>query len=151
MMETVRLRRILVTGSRDWADRKKINAEITRFVMENSEVLVDASGLPVTVNHQFVIVHGACPTGADAMANDFAVVNWFEVEPHPADWATYGIRAGRRRNQEMVDAGADICLAFINPCRREGCLVPGPHGSHGATHCALHAQLAGIEVRRFTP
>lgn len=84
-----------------------------------------------------VIVHGACPTGADAIADRLSRDHGFTVEPHPADWARHGKAAGPIRNQEMVEAGADICLSFIL------------NGSPGATGCTDMAERAGIPVRRF--
>jgi hypothetical protein len=55
----------------------------------------------------------------------------------------------------MVRLGADICVAFICPCRKH----PGRpadrglpfHGSHGSVHCANFAEANGILTRRFTP
>ena len=126
--------RILVTGSRTWTDADLLNS-----------VLDDA--LREWLNRAMVvIVHGDCPKGADAMARAwvrrqpridgrFAPV---KHEPHPAHWARFGKSAGFRRNAEMVDLGADVCLAFIKD------------GSKGATHCAGLAEKAGIPVRRFT-
>jgi hypothetical protein len=49
----------------------------------------------------------------------------------------------------MVAAGADLCLAFIDPCTKQGCRKIQPHGSHGASHTADLAEKAGIPTRRF--
>ena len=89
--------RVLVTGSRDWTDEEAIEVALAPL---------GTGGEPVT------IVHGACPTGADAIAHKIALRYGYEVEPHPADWTTHGRAAGPIRNQEMVDLGADLCLAF---------------------------------------
>jgi len=95
-----RPRRILVTGSRDW---------------ENELVISRALG---AANHYLlglgrILVHGACPTGADEMAARLVTEFWhWPIEPHPADWDRLGPSAGPIRNQEMVSAGADLCLAF---------------------------------------
>jgi hypothetical protein len=114
--------RVLVTGSRDWA---------------NSATVFDALA---EHNHGHVtLVSGACPRGADRMAETAARAFGWEIERHPANWAGgYGKAAGFRRNAEMVKLGADVCLAFIR------------NGSRGATHCAYLAEKAGIPVRRYT-
>lgn len=144
--------RILVTGSRTWTNRRALATEIVRYISENATMSVDSHGLPVDWDtRNWTIVHGACPTGADALAEDYAVSNWIEQEPHPAHWQQYGRAAGIRRNEEMVALGADVCLAFIDQCHKRECRDKQPHGSHGATHCANLAAAAGIEVRRFTP
>lgn len=82
----------------------------------------------------FIIVHGDCPTGIDHAMDTFFRLYGFEVEPHPADWKTHGKAAGPIRNQEMVDAGADMCIAF-------------PMGkSTGTRDCIKRAQKAGIRT-----
>lgn len=79
-----------------------------------------------------VIVHGACPKGADNIADMIAAYAGFELERYPAEWKTFGRAAGHIRNQKMVDLGADVCLAFIKD------------ESPGATGCSNAAIAAGI-------
>ena len=118
------MKRILITGSRDWQDNLTINRAITAAMWDHGGT-------------EFVIVSGHCPTGADAEAERIAKARDIPVELHPADWKTYGKAAGFRRNAEMVNLGADICLAFIR------------NGSKGATHTADLAEKAGIPMMRF--
>lgn len=117
------MKRILITGSRTWDD---INAVRDALTTE----LVGADD-PIT------IVHGACPRGADDIADWIAQMAYFDIERHPADWDKLGKRAGFVRNAEMVALGADVCLAFIRD------------GSKGATHTADLAEKAGIRTVRY--
>src|ERR1700686_1473555 len=48
------------------------------------------------------IVHGACPTGADQMADAWGKHMALEVVPVPADWDKYDKAAGPIRNEEML-------------------------------------------------
>jgi len=110
--------RILITGSRTWIHRPTIRAAL-------AEVWHPAA----------VLVSGACPSGADALCEE-CWSHWDgRVERHPANWRPHGAfdrSAGFRRNQAMIDAGADVVLAFIRD------------GSAGATHTATRAYQAGI-------
>ncbi|MDI5965773.1 SLOG family protein [Streptantibioticus silvisoli] len=118
-----------MTGSRSWADMPTVREALR-------QVRLEVAGGPI------VVVHGACPRGADALADLLATRAPAEfrmsVERHPADWDALGKRAGFVRNQHMVDLGADVCLAFIRS------------GSRGASHTARVAERAGILVRRWT-
>jgi hypothetical protein len=138
--------RILITGSRDWADDTRLSFELGAAIGEACR-----TGHPMA---SVVIVHGDCPTGADAMADAVARHYGYRVERHPADWRPGGKldkSAGYRRNAEMVAAGADLCLCFLAPCAKPRCREPRPHPSHGGSHCADLAERSGIKVRRFTP
>lgn len=127
--------RVLITGSRDWADAQAVQ-----------DALYDLAA------DQLTIVHGACPTGADYHAQVWAIGKpWVTVERHPANWKRWGPKAGPERNVHMVGLGADLCLAFIGPCTSPRCRRTDEHPSHGASGCADLAQAAGIPVRRFTP
>lgn len=118
-------RRILVTGSRQWTDRTRLEA-----VLWNEAFNFVHLG-------KVTFVHGACPSGADAMAHDWLVRHGQSVfeEAWPADWKRHGKAAGFIRNKEMVDLGADLCIAFI---------VPGK--SPGTLHTVSYARGAGIDV-----
>lgn len=93
-------RRILVTGSRSWENELTISRALRAAHYY----------LP---GQNRVLVHGACPRGADAIADRLVrdLYQW-EIEHRPADWDRFGNAAGPIRNQEMVQSGVDLCLAF---------------------------------------
>jgi hypothetical protein len=118
--------RVLVTGSRTWNDQAVIWQALANVVRQ----------LPP--DREVVLVHGACPRGADEMAHQWMRGYGGVIEAHPANWVKHGKAAGFRRNAEMVALGADICLAFIR------------NNSRGASHTAALAEKAGIPTRRYT-
>jgi hypothetical protein len=113
-------RRVLVTGSRTWTDETVIRGALREHWQPGT-----------------VLVTGACPRGADAIAERLWRSWGGQAERHPADWAA-GRGAGFARNAAMAARGADACLAFIRD------------GSPGATHAARLAALAGIPVHRYS-
>lgn len=87
------MKRILVTGSRDWTSYHVIRRALTDH----------GPGL---------VVHGAA-RGADTIADTIAGSLGWPTEPHPAEWDRYATgAAGPIRNSAMVGLGADVCLAF---------------------------------------
>lgn len=131
--------RVLITGSRDWTDKQAIHEALFSYFANQP-----------APSWQFVLVSGACPTGADKMAEEVAEKLGWTIERHPAQWNVHTDEcpdwhrplarckmAGFRRNREMVDLGATVCYAFIL------------NGSRGATHTADLAERAGIRVVRY--
>jgi hypothetical protein len=117
------MKRVLVTGSRIWDDWEVLQHALQDLLLEHGE---------------YVLVHGGA-RGVDQHAARYArVVLGLPAEEHLAQWDEYGKRAGYVRNAEMVQAGADICVAFIKD------------RSRGATMCADLAEKAGIPTRRWT-
>ncbi|MEV0363964.1 SLOG family protein [Nocardia fusca] len=112
--------RILVTGSRSWTDSATIRDALAAY-----------KGM------RAVLVHGDS-RGADRIAASIWQSWGGKVETHRADWDQYGKKAGPLRNQQMVAAGADICLAFNQA------------DSAGTAHTMRLAREAGIQVCEFT-
>jgi hypothetical protein len=143
---------VIVTGSRDYTDDKKVFEAL--------------ESLWATTEGPFFVMHGACPTGADKFASvwfDFQNEDTYEI-PVPAIWDVcmvdcppghrkmkktgdtahpgllpdYCPKAGPRRNRMMAQRGADLCLAF-------------PLGeSRGTWNCVNECKKAGIPVKVVT-
>lgn len=111
--------RIIVCGSRDATEFGPLERELNRVI----------TTFPST------IVHGACPTGADAFACEYAKRGDHNDEPHPADWQKHAKSAGPIRNREMAAAGADLCIALWDG------------RSKGTLDMITRATKAGIPVR----
>lgn len=116
--------RVLVCGGRDYQDRNAVWRELDR-VADVSEA--DLLGKPL------VIIHGACRTGADQLADEWAVTNYKQIDEFPAHWNRDGKAAGPIRNQRMIDEGKpDIVIAFP--------------GGRGTADMVRRAKAAGIKV-----
>lgn len=107
--------RFFISGSRGWT---------------KEELLYDV--LDFYVGPDDVLVHGACSSGADAYAANWAREHNVQQETYPADWAM-GRLAGFQRNTVMAFSSIDRCLAFIRD------------DSPGATHAVEEARKAGLE------
>ena len=126
----IKPRRILITGSRELVDRSTVSVPLTQAWNDLGR-------------EHCVVVHGTA-TGADNIAGGVARDNPDQLteERHPADWRPGGVynnRAGIDRNQEMVNLGADLCLAFLKQGAK----------NIGTRHCIRIARAAGIEVREY--
>lgn len=107
--------RIIVTGGRDFVGYDLVFKTLLDYI-----------------HKQPTIVHGDA-RGADTLAKEIAEEFKMTVEPHAANWAEFDGQAGFVRNQEMVDLGADLVIAFP--------------GGNGTRDCIRRAHAAGIPVR----
>lgn len=117
--------KILVCGGRDFNDFGLLN-----------EVL---GGLVDRFGQEFTIIEGGA-RGADSMAGTWAEIHNKSRMKFPADWNTYGSRAGPLRNQQMIDEGKpDLVIAF-----------PGGRGTADMVRRAEAAKIETIivEARR---
>jgi hypothetical protein len=106
--------RVIVCGGRDYDDLLRV---------------VQALTLPIGT----IIIHGGC-RGADLLCAK-VWESWGEkTEVHKPAWDDKGSAAGPIRNQEMVDAGARLCIAFP--------------GGKGTADCVARCEKAGIQVRK---
>jgi len=110
-------RRVIVCGGRYFADPVAVQREICALADEDQCTIV---------------VHGGA-SGVDTLARSVAENIGLLTEAHPADWKRYGRGAGPRRNQQMADGGADLCLAFP--------------GGRGTADMVRRARSAGIPVK----
>lgn len=112
--------KILVFGSRNWADRDLIDSIIRR--------LRDGG---ITA-----IVHGCC-RGADSIAGESAYKLSMDVYEYPADWKELGAKAGPVRNSQMLNENSlAFAVAFHDDLR----------GSKGSYDMAKKCISKGVRV-----
>lgn len=142
--------RLLVTGSRDWTHHDSIDQVLAYYTRQAH-----------SKHGRLIVVHGKAARGADDLAAGWAKLrsrNGWPVgqEAHPAHWNApcprqcppghrqfkdgreWCPRAGHRRNQEMVDLGALVCVGFWR------------NGSSGTRDCLERAERAHIPTLKIT-
>lgn len=118
------VRKLLITGSRDWNNRVVMDRALFSYWYEADRP------------SDIVLIHGNA-NGADKMAAQVWAKQGFAVRAVPADWETFGKRAGIMRNLAMLNEEPEHVLAFIK------------NNSPGASHCAAEAERRGIPVTYF--
>ena len=134
------MKRILVTGSRDWTDHKTIQDALALAWVDLARL--EGATWPGTMptGVSVVLVQGECHLGgADAIAAHIWRSWGLPVEGHPAERDEAGRVLGPKRNAHMVSLGADLCLAFPLP------------SSRGTKNCMRLAREGGIPVRVYHP
>lgn len=109
--------KVLVCGGRDYRDAAHVDRVMQQIDAERS----------VTT-----IIHGAA-RGADQLGEAWGLKHGKALEAYPADWSTYGLSAGPRRNQEMLTKGKpDLVVAFP--------------GGRGTADMVRRSRRAGVRV-----
>jgi YspA, cpYpsA-related SLOG family len=113
--------RILITGDRHWRCDDLAEQVLNRLLARYGPGLTIIQGGAAGVDNSFAM---AC--------EDLGIV----AEPHLADWRGLGNIAGPQRNREMVESGADLCLALHRSIET----------SKGTKDCVRQALAASIPV-----
>lgn len=109
---------VLVCGGRDYADLARFNSVMGRLNPQPTR-----------------IVHGGA-RGADAMAAAWAKANGIYHQAYPADWKTYGVKAGPIRNGQMLKLEKpNLVVAF-----------PGGRGTADMARRAREAKILLLTV-----
>lgn len=117
------MKRVLVTASREFTNRKLMARVFDERVPEKKVLLI----------------HGACPRGGDVIAGVLSAARGWWTASCPADWSK-GRVAGHRRNEKMIEYfKPDLVLAFPT------------ESSVGTLNCIAHAEAAGIECVITSP
>jgi len=110
--------RALICGGRDFADRPFFTGYMDAVHAQE----------PISL-----VIHGAA-SGADTIANDWALSRGVPIARYPAQWHLHGNRAGPMRNVHMLnDSKPDVVIAF--------------RGGKGTSHMVRLARAAGIQTR----
>lgn len=88
--------KILVCGGRDYADKEKVYATLDKW--RKVELITH-------------VIHGDA-TGADKLADQWAIENGIQPVRCPALWDFYKRAAGPLRNESMAELNPHMMLAF---------------------------------------
>ena len=129
--------RIGVTGPRTWTDRRAIEGLFFALYEDALE-----QGESVT------LLEGEAE-GFDTLCRQVAEMLGWIIEPYPIkSWYVNGQfdrTAGHKRNERMVQAGADHWIAGIMQCDKPEHSNQSAHITHGTADCIKRLKRRGIE------
>lgn len=136
--------RVLVTGSREWADFDLVDQAL--------DAALALLQVPLTMQDTMTLVEGGA-RGLDSLSAAVAGGRGWKVEEYPAQWDKHTAAcperhlspiveptckmAGHRRNHEMIALGADLVIAFPTGEEASGL----SRGTWGCARAANAAQL----------
>ena len=92
------IKRVVIAGCRDYTD------------YDQAKEYIDHCLSNIRLENEIIVVSGGAK-GADALGEQYAKANGFEIERYMADWDTYGKSAGPRRNKKMAEV-SDFVICF---------------------------------------
>lgn len=98
--------RVIIAGPRDFVDEE--------FIFKNLDRI--SKSLNITE-----VVHGKAK-GVDTIAGKWVKYNKIKVTEFPADWDTFGKKAGFLRNKQMAEY-ADYLIAFYGGSKGTGMMI----------------------------
>jgi hypothetical protein len=105
--------RVIVTGDRNWNAPELAEQVLNRLLARSGPNLVIVHGAATGIDRSFALACGELEIEQEAHP-----ARWEELD-HPeaviryrANGTSYNANAGPIRNQEMVDAGTEMCIAF---------------------------------------
>ena len=110
--------KVIIAGGRDFKDYDLLCRKADYYLSRQDEI---------------EIVSG-CAKGADKLGERYADERGYGIRRFPADWGTFGRRAGYLRNEDMA-IYADALIAFWN------------ERSKGTKHMIDIAEQHGLKVR----
>lgn len=131
--------RIGVTGPRQWTDREAI--ELLFFSLYEDTL---------DQGEQVTLIEGEAK-GFDLLCRSVGEMLGWVIEPYAVktlydDNGKFDPSAGHKRNQRMVDTGADYGIAGIMQCRKPEHSNWSAHPTHGTQDCINRVRRAGIEL-----
>jgi hypothetical protein len=116
------MKKVLITGSRDFTD---------------GQAVMDAIWYEQVENERLLVINGGA-RGADSLAHTVAtrLPNMLSAQVN-ADWTNDGVAAGPLRNAAMLELQPDVVLAFY----KEGA------ANRGTQNCVDAATKLGIPVK----
>lgn len=130
--------RIIIAGGRDFNDYEYLNKSVTEILFDLGYRNVVTGITRENVKKMIEFVSGAA-RGADSLGEKYAKECGYTVKRFPADWNTYGKRAGYIRNEQMAkyamrDNSYGVLIAFWDG------------KSRGTKHMIDLANKHGLEV-----
>lgn len=117
---------IVVTGGRDYANRGRVEQEILS-------------------RNPALVIHGACPRGADELADIVCRERGIGCQRFPADWDAHGRAAGPIRNRQMML----YAQRYVTPQESEVLVLAFP-GGRGTANAKREARAAGLPIEEIS-
>ena len=116
--------RLLICGSRVWSPKRHL---IIKSIINGIKEVAE--------DEEFTVISGGA-RGPDSIAAETCEEFDIDFEEYPANWDAFGKRAGIIRNEQMLNTGIDLVVAFSDDIEN----------SRGTKHMCNIAWKKGVPV-----